>query len=422
MLVQKKQESCQEANSIIPYPQRVKVECFRLKKPLEYEVSVSPTFREVKNTRFELREVKQRRCNVAISILPYLQRVKVDSLKLRIPLEDVSIVSTTFREKYQKLYVTGELDECFSLEQHKTNITNGITARIGIVSHLVTQHTSKEFIYIQANSKMCKGRYLEGITLDTVKCVYDYIISLKVVYFTYEVFLDSFVSDIDLAYDVDISVSDMISMNQAIYSTVKVNMVRHMDKPFRSSDNVGLQFNRREKATPSAPFIKIYHKGLEMAHKSKEFYDEYLSMFDLSRYGRIEFTIKGAKHQSHLGISIKTLRQLLEYDRLFLDNLVLEAIPKNYIEKRVVIKMNKESSYMDKMLLFCMNELIASGRDKRDLYSMLSQFGGDSAKERMEKSRVKKKIDAILSQIDSSEQLDKNERVRNVMRILRLDV
>jgi hypothetical protein len=101
---------------------------------------------------------------------------------------------------------------------------------------------------------------------------------------------------------------------------------------------------------------------------------------------------------------------------------VLEAIPKNYIEKRVVVKMNEESNYMDKMLLFYMNELIASGRDKRDLYSILSQFGGDSPKERMEKSRVKKKIDAIFSQIDSSEQLDKNERVRNVMRILRLDV
>jgi hypothetical protein len=84
--------------------------------------------------------------------------------------------------------------------------------------------------------------------------------------------------------------------------------------------------------------------------------------------------------------------------------------------------MNEELNYMDKMLLFYMNELIASGRDKRDLYSILSQFSGGSEKERKEKSRVKKKIDAILSQIDSSEQLDKNERVRNVMRILRLDV
>jgi hypothetical protein len=422
MLVQKKQESCQEANSIIPYPQRVKVECFKLKKPLEYEVSVSPTFREVKSTRFELREVKQRPCNVATSILPYLQRVKVDSLKVRIPLESFTIIDTTFTQRYQKLYLTGELDEQVSLDKHKVSVFNGITCRIGIGPCLVSQHESRDFLYIQLNSKMCQGRYLEGITIDTIRLVYNYVIDLKVVYFTFEALLDSFVSDIDLAYDVDISVADMISMNQAIYSTVKANMLRHMDKPFRSSDNVGLQFNRREKATPAAPFIKIYHKALEMAHKSKEFYDKYLSMFDLSRYGRIEFTIKGAKHQSHLGISIKTLRQLLEYDRLFLDNLVLEAIPKNYIEKRVVVKMNEESNYMDKMLLFYMNELIASGRDKRDLYSILSQFGGDSPKERMEKSRVKKKIDAIFSQIDSSEQLDKNERVRNVMRILRLDV
>ena len=365
---------------------------------------------------------KQESCQEASSLTRYFQRVKVDSLKLRIPLEDVNVVSTTFREKYQKLYITGELDECVSLDQHKTNITTGITSRIGVVSHLVTQHECKEFLYIQVNSKMCKGRYLEGITLDTIRCVYDYIISLGIVYFSYDTFLDSFVSDIDLAYDVDIAVADMISMNQALYSAVRVNMVKYMDKPFRRNDNVGLQFNRREKAMPSAPFVKIYHKGLEMAHKSKEFYDEYLSMFDLSRYGRVEFTIKGAKHQSHLGISIKTLRQLLESDRFLLEDLVLDAIPKNYLEKRVILKMNGDLNYIDKLLLFYMNELIACGRDKRDLYSVLSQFSGETGKERKEKCMVKKKIDSILSQIDSSEELDKNERVRNVMRLLKFDM
>ena len=366
---------------------------------------------------------KQESCQEASSLTRYFQRVKVDSLKLRIPLEDVNVVSTTFREKYQKLYITtGELDECVSLDQHKTNITTGITSRIGVVSHLITQHECKEFLYIQVNSKMCKGRYLEGITLDTVRDVYDYIISLEIAYFSYDTFLDSFVSDIDLAYDVDIAVADMISMNQALYSAVRVNMIKYMDKPFRRNDNVGLQFNRREKATPSAPFVKIYHKGLEMAHKSKEFYDEYLSMFDLSRYGRVEFTIKGAKHQSHLGISIKTFRQLLESDRFLLEDLVLDAIPKNYLEKRVVLKMNGNLNYIDKLLLFYMNELIACGRDKRDLYSVLSQFGGETGKERKEKCMVKKKIDSILSQIDSSEELDKNERVRNVMRLLKFDM
>lgn len=366
---------------------------------------------------------KQESCQEASSLTRYFQRVKVDSLKLRIPLDDVIIVSTTFREEYQKLYIaTGELDECLSLDQHKTNITNGITSRIGVVSHLITQHECKEFLYIQVNSKMCKGRYLEGITLDTVRSVYDYIISLQIAYFSYDAFLDAFVSDIDLAYDVDISVADMISMNQSLYSAVRGKMIKYMDKPFRRNDNVGLQFNRRDKATPSAPFAKIYHKGLEMAHKSKEFYDEYLSMFDLSRYGRVEFTIKGAKHQNYLGISIKTLRQLLEFDRFLLEGLVLDAIPKNYLEKRVVVKMNGNLNYIDKMLLFYMNELIACGRDKRDLYSVLSQFGGETGKERKEKCMVKKKIDSILSQIDSSEELDKNERVRNVMRLLKFDM
>lgn len=353
-----------------------------------------------------------------------LQKIKVDSLKIRIPIECVKVVSSTFLEKFQKLYVTGEIAEDISLESHKTDITDGITTRIGVVVCRVGKDESKEFIYIQANAKMLKSRYLEGITLETINLIYDYVIALGIIEFSFEQFLDSFVSDIDFAYDVNISPENMILMNQKIYSKIHQNKLKYVDKPFRKDSNIGLQFNRREKATPSLPFIKIYHKGIEFEHHSKEFYEAHLKGFNLSNYGRLEYTLKNAKHQKHLGISIKTLRQLLEVDRLMIENIVLRGIPECYVENRIVIRDYGKITPVDKMLLYYMERLIEQGSDKQDLFSVLKLFSGNDSASRRDHSRMKNKLISLFETMENGnkKRAAKNKEINDVLRVLKIEL
>ena len=352
----------------------------------------------------------------------FLQIVKIDSLKIRIPRNDVKIVSTTFLQRFQKVYINdGELDEHISLESHKTNLNNGITARIGIVESLVAKGITEEFIYIQVNAKMCEKRYFEGINKNTIRIVYDYIISLNVIYISFEVFLSALVSDIDFAYDISISPEHMKALNHKIYSSVLPNKKKFLDEPFRRKDNVGIVFNSREKATPSSPFIKIYHKGLEFYNKSKQFCDFYFLGIDLSNYGRLEYTLKNAKHQKYLGLGIKTLNQLLEIDRNLIERIVLDGIKENYMEKWVHVVDYSKLSPTDKVLLYFLNESIDKGSDKTDLYKCLSVFDVKVDKDRKDKSKMRKRIDLLINDLHKEKKLDENKKLSDVIRLLNLD-
>lgn len=353
--------------------------------------------------------------------LQFLRSVKVDSLKIRIPKEDVKIISTTFLEQFQKVYLTAEVDDHISLESHKTNVTNGITTRIGVVVSLVAKETTQEFIYIQVNAKMCEQRYFEGINQNTIRIVYDYIMSLNVIHVGFEVFLSALVSDIDFAYDISISPDHMKALNYKIYNSVLPNKKKHLDEPFRRKDNVGIVFNRREKATPTSPFIKIYHKGLEFANKSREFCDFYFTGIDLSNYGRLEYTLKNSKHQKHLGLGIKTLNQLMEMDKNLIERIVLEGIKENYMEKAVRVVDYSKLSPTDKILLYFLEKSVDRGSDKADIYKCLSVFDTKVDKERKDKSIMKKKIDSLINELHKEKQLDENKKLNDVIRLLSLD-
>ena len=352
----------------------------------------------------------------------FLEKVKVDSLKIRIPKEDVEIISSRFLQAFQKVYINhGDVDEHISLENHKTNVTNGITTRIGLVESLVAKSVVKEFIYIQVNAKMCEKRYFDGIGKETIGIIYNYIMALKVIFVSFDIFMDALVSDIDFAYDIPISPEHMKFLNQKMYNAVLLKKKKYLDEPFKRKDNVGISFNRREKATPTSPFIKIYHKGLEFANKSKEFCDFYFSGIDLVNYGRLEYTIKNAKHQKYLGIGIKTLSQLMDMDKSLIERIVTHGIKECYMEKGVKLIDYARYSPTDKLILYFLNQLVSKGADRVEIYKSLDVFDKTIAKERKDKTRMKGKIDSLINEISLKQELKKNERLNNAIRLLHLD-
>jgi hypothetical protein len=205
-------------------------------------------------------------------------------------------------------------------------------------------------------------------------------------------------------------------LNQRLLENVIDSKMRYIDKPFRKNDNVGIAFNRREKATPTTPFIKIYHKGLELQSKTKEFDDAYLSGIDSKNVGRLEYTLKNSKHQKHLGIEIKTLRQLLAMDKSLIESIVTSGIRENYLEKGLRNIDYTKLSPIEKILKYYMEDLITLGRDRQDLYAALDVFDVKDSKGYIDKSRMKKKITSLIEESAQKEKLDKNEELASAIR------
>ena len=184
-----------------------------------------------------------------------LEKLKIDSFKLRIPRVLVKFIDPKFASKYQKVYTnTGEIDEHINLDQNKVNIENGITTRIGVV-HSMDAEGGSEYVVFQLNSKQLKHRYFEGINRQTIKIIYNYIMDFKIVFVEYDTFLNGLPSDIDYCLDFSVSLESMQETNQRIYEKILPYCYKYVSKPFRKKTNTGLQFNDRAKATPSKALV-----------------------------------------------------------------------------------------------------------------------------------------------------------------------
>ncbi len=345
-----------------------------------------------------------------------LEVIKIDSLKLRIPLYKVTFVDSTFAEKYQKIYVeTGELDENINLDKHKVDITNGITTRIAVI-HCIRGTFGEEQLEIQCNAKQLGHKYFDGISQNTIRDIYDYIINLKIIYVSFKDFLNAYVSDIDFCYDVKVTPKAMIEANTEIYRNIKINYYKYVSKPFRKiKGNVGMQFNTREKATPAKPYIKIYHKTLELESKSNIFAETYLQGQDWKDIGRLEYTLKNSKHKKYLDLHFYTLEELLQLDTNILENIIFSGILQ-YIVKKTILREYSDLSPTDRLLLHYINRLVEKGADKQSIYSALHIFEIPQ-----ERSRMKKKLKQLVENVDDKERMVANKETMDFLRKLRLD-
>lgn len=323
-----------------------------------------------------------------------LEVIKIDSLKIRIPKNLVTYVDDTFAEKYQKIYLkTGVIEDQINKDMHKVDITDGISSRIQVFNSL-QGGKAEEQIVIQCNAKQLKDKYFKGITWETLPLLYKYIIDLEIIAFEYEAFLDAYVSDIDYCYDVRVQPKALIESNKEIYEHLKPSCFKYVSKPFRSNTNVGIQFNTREKATPGKPYVKIYHKTLELQNKSIEFAEKYLKGQDYIDIGRLEYTIKNSKHRKQLNINATTFKELLNIKSSKLSVIVFSGVL-SYIDKMAFNRCYKELSPYDKNMLLLINRCRNRGDSDMTLLNLLTNFKVPTVK-----SRMKKKTLTLLNNID----------------------
>lgn len=246
-----------------------------------------------------------------------LHSISIDSLKFRIPLSLIHSVNSQVHDiHFEGNLNTGEIDET-SLKKKLKNypISESVNVRMGIVKRATALNYNEDCLIIYLNSKILGSRYFEGLTANNIEIVYNKLINLGLFNCSFDTFLDSECTDIDLKLDDSMSLYEWKLLLEQ-FRKMSVNQERYKSyRPKKDNPlNIGLEFMKRNTSTYAKPFFKLYHKGGELKHHSTEFKNEYFSNIDdnvLTSLVRIETTIKDKKHAKLLGIEKTTLQSLL---------------------------------------------------------------------------------------------------------------
>lgn len=227
----------------------------------------------------------------------------IDSCRIRIPLIHCEVLDLELNS-FQHLIssVTGEILESI-LNTKKFISTTGISTTISITKEPTQWNRLESHVVILTNSKALQGDYFKGISKSTFKKLYDYIISLGVVNFSYQAFKEAQCTDIDIKTDIRCTDSVMKATFKVL--TTHSKEYKEMDRGVKSrwaKSNKMIQFNKRQNTDfMKAPFLKIYAKSLELQHNSGEFVLNHLDDIPQDTW-RIEFTIKNKKHLNNLNL------------------------------------------------------------------------------------------------------------------------
>lgn len=352
-----------------------------------------------------------------------LDEITIDSLKLTFPKNAVQIVDNKFNKEYKKIYIeTGEIDEKhINLDKHKVEKIKGISSRIGMGVWQMGQHQN-EVMIVQINAKMLREYYFEGIRWDNWRLVYNHIINMGIIYMDEQTFLTGMVTDIDFAKQRIAEPNLFKDFITNVYAKVLPDRHKFVSKPFRQQTNIGIQFNTREKATPTRPFTKFYHKGLELEYKSNEFKinflaDKYeaLGGVDYNNFARLEVQLKNSSHkQYHALQDIKDMKNLLDLqaekdknkrhqERLssFFDS----AVPK-YLHRLDRVKYDDSLTPVDQYISWLFGLLADRGYGKAAFYAGLEIFD-----DKQKRHRMKKKLERIIDNIPDQELINNNTRI-----------
>jgi hypothetical protein len=245
---------------------------------------------------------------------------EIDSFRLKIPYDSCNVLST----ELEQLYLTINSNTSEIISERLNNRINVGTDYMKLWIQVQSQNARveskdkgrkaiapKKYIVVTVHSKLLGSRYLDRITMENVIHVYNAIMNYNVFYCDYHTFLHSDVLDIDFCRNVQIS-----NWNECkSYILEHLKPTKQLNKgcyEFKSKDNVGLQFGTRDKSSYTAPYIKIYHKYLELTTKSILFTEKYLNdAIDIPNdLFRVEYTLRDKKHYKGYKIGSKLIDML----------------------------------------------------------------------------------------------------------------
>lgn len=258
--------------------------------------------------------------------------VKLDSLRVLIPAEEVTNNSPV--NKAVQLF-DNETGSFFSEVFQKNAMAfnhRGCTIRIALTSQTRGRTHEGDAIMlnvwaISITAKMI-SKYFDGITRDNIHECYEYTQSMEEgLKFSYDSFLRGMITDTDYAIDFPINPEELNEIGNYVKRATKPDLISYFNQ-FKQKNNIGFEFNKREKATPGKPFVKIYHKTLEIRNKNEAWSR---SLKDLPQIARLETTIKNGKFWKGAGMEMpKTLNELLSVNSQQIKEYTMGVIDRNY--------------------------------------------------------------------------------------------
>jgi hypothetical protein len=365
----------------------------------------------------------------------------IDSLKIRVKLDKVKILDKRLITDFIAYYPTIEqldndgneqqqLGDSYRKAEPFVKIVNGITYRIYIKAFIDAKKLAHEYVVFQISAKMLKEKYFEGITYKNYNCIVDDINSFGVLKISNKDFLQGLVSDIDICINQLIDLKSLKTAFSFILqnpNSGKLPLIHHISQSNsqKNTFNLGMDFNKREKASNTAPYCKIYHKGFELLSKSIVFYKAYLEPMKTSvidNLVRYEFTIKAHKHKEYLinkgfKADFKTLFDLLSANPKDLKSIAQSGL-KHYIEPKQKSNVDKELNPADVMVQYYIENLIKLGFDEEKLLGFTYSIDCPVSRSRT-KSKAKKLIDDLKNRDKNLKaEILQNDRSSNFLKNL----
>lgn len=339
-----------------------------------------------------------------------LNIIEIDSLKLRIPFHEVKILDSNINDKYVIVNcVSGEIDGDPIVRNWLVKVHKGYSIKWQIRDISLERGRCKKFLTILLSSKILEGNYFGGISNNNIKNIYDKLIKMNVAYFSYDVFLCSECTDIDFKKDIK---------NHYFIESIPI-LVKHAKpshlsgrgvRSFKKNNNKGIQWSDRKGATLQNPYLKIYHKSIELNFNSKEFKDEYLAEIDLSNIIRVEFTIKSMKHLRKFKIQSQKLIDLLNLSQN-IKSAMLKDIINTHLMSRIV-KAEKPIGKISPTGVVFYNALNIISKRTYMNKNMIIDSMLENIKNKTAKSRKKKKLNEIWNTyIQMQEHNKKKEKI-----------
>ena len=319
--------------------------------------------------------------------------ISLDSFKLRIPYDLVEVLDESLLGTWH--YVndkTGEINPYFNKSNSVTIKDKGKTTRYAIEQQVGKNKQVNTYLTMLINSKLLELNYLKGITTETIGEIYSAIMAHNVVTFSLSDFLKvSNITDIDFKKDAKIKCFD-----------TAINELRNISKPskqkdkgykaYNKKDNKGIEWSVRQSTSfKSHPFLKIYHKELELKNNSYEFKDNYLQGQDITDIVRIETTVKNNQHLKYLGLPENTLENMLNLTTEQKETILQSALSK-HLEPRINdIKETKDIKPMEQIIYGYINLTLNQGMS----FERSKNWVLKDIENKTERSRKRKMLDEL---------------------------
>ncbi len=228
-----------------------------------------------------------------------LKVASIDSLKLRIPFEEVKLIKTDLDDNWKYLNdSTGEIDEKEYLKRAYWSRAKGIATKYAVEHQTIEGGHIRKYLVILVSSKVLKELYFYGISKKTIFHLLKEINNQNVVNLEMYQLLQAECVDIDFKVDYEMTIHEFEGLIElSKHMTIPKQRLKTGYQVFLGKGNKGIAWGTRQTQSPKTnPFWKHYHKGLELKEKSYEFTDEYLTDQVFENRCRTEFTIKNRQH------------------------------------------------------------------------------------------------------------------------------